>query len=101
MRCGFTAVCASTTGCYTPWTAPARPAPGRQRLAGRLDSSHASRDGLLVLKAIIIIIAVIAVLGGGLLTLRSSRRTGMPSDEVLKRAADRAREQAAKDEADR
>lgn len=54
-----------------------------------------------MLKAIIIIIAVIAVLGGGLLTLRSSRRTGMPSDEVLKRAADRAREQAAKDEADR
>jgi hypothetical protein len=54
-----------------------------------------------VLKTIIIIVAVIAVLGGGLLTLRSSRRTGMPGDEVLKRAADRAREQAAKDEADR
>ncbi|HZE43250.1 MAG TPA: DUF2897 family protein [Steroidobacteraceae bacterium] len=54
-----------------------------------------------MLKTIIIIVAVIAVLGGGLLTLRSSRRTGMPSDEVLKRAADRAREQAAKDEADR
>lgn len=54
-----------------------------------------------MLKTIIIIIAVVAVLGGGLLTLRSSRRTGMPSDEVLKRAADRAREQAAKDEADR
>jgi hypothetical protein len=54
-----------------------------------------------VLKTIIIIVAVIAVLGGGLLTLRSSRRTGMPSDEVLKRAADRAREQAAKEEADR
>jgi hypothetical protein len=54
-----------------------------------------------VFKTIIIIVAVIAVLGGGLLTLRSSRRTGMPSDEVLKRAADRAREQAAKDEADR
>jgi hypothetical protein len=54
-----------------------------------------------VLKTIIIIIAVVAVLGGGLLTLRSSRRTGMPSDEVLKRAADRARQQAAKDEADR
>jgi hypothetical protein len=54
-----------------------------------------------VLKTIIIIVAVIAVLGGGLLTLRSSRRTGMPSDEVLKRAADRAREQAAKDEAER
>ncbi len=54
-----------------------------------------------MLKAIIIIVAVIAVLGGGLLTLRSSRRSGMPSDEVLKRAAARAREQAAKDEADR
>jgi hypothetical protein len=54
-----------------------------------------------VLKAIIIIVAVIAVLGGGLLTLRSSRRSGMPGEEVLKRAADRAREQAAKDEADR
>ena len=54
-----------------------------------------------MLKTIIIIVAVIAVLGGGLLTLRSSRRTGMPSDEVLKRAAERAREQAAKDEADR
>jgi hypothetical protein len=54
-----------------------------------------------VLKAIIIIVAVIAVLGGGLLSLRSSRRSGMPGEEVLKRAADRAREQAAKDEADR
>jgi hypothetical protein len=54
-----------------------------------------------MLKTIIIIVAVIAVLGGGLLTLRSSRRSGMPSEDVLKRAADRAREQAAKDEADR
>jgi hypothetical protein len=54
-----------------------------------------------VLKTIIIILAVVAVLGGGLLTLRSSRRSGMPSEDVLKRAADRAREQAAKDEADR
>lgn len=54
-----------------------------------------------MLKTIIIFIAVIAVLGGGLLTLRSSRRSGMPSDEVLKRATDRAREQAAKDEAER
>jgi hypothetical protein len=54
-----------------------------------------------MLKTIIIIVLVIAVLGGGLLTLRSSRRSGMPSDEVLKRATDRAREQAAKDEAER
>jgi hypothetical protein len=54
-----------------------------------------------VLKVIIIFIAVIAVLGGGLLTLRSSRRTGMPGEDVLKRASERARKQAAKDEADR
>jgi hypothetical protein len=54
-----------------------------------------------VLKTIIIFLAVIAVVGGGLLTLRSSRRSGMPSEDVLKRAADRAREQSAKDEADR
>ena len=54
-----------------------------------------------MLKTIIIILAVIAVLGGGLLTLRSSRRSGMPSEDVLKRAAERAREQAAKDEAER
>jgi hypothetical protein len=54
-----------------------------------------------VLKTIIIFLLVIAVLGGGLLTLRSSRRSGMPSEDVLKRAAERAREQAAKDEAER
>jgi hypothetical protein len=54
-----------------------------------------------VLKTIIIFLVVIAVLGGGLLILRSSRRSGMPSEDVLKRAAERAREQAAKDEADR
>jgi hypothetical protein len=54
-----------------------------------------------VLKTIIIFIVVIAVLGGGLLILRSSRRSGMPSEDVLKRASKRAREQAAKDEADR
>jgi DUF2897 family protein len=54
-----------------------------------------------VFKTIIIFVLVFAVLLGGLLTLRSSRHTGMPSDEVLKRATQRAREQAAKDEADR
>jgi hypothetical protein len=51
-----------------------------------------------VLKAIIIIGLVIAVLVGGLLTLRRSGRAGMPDDEVLKRAAKRAREQAAADD---
>jgi hypothetical protein len=54
-----------------------------------------------MLKALIIVALVIAVLVGGLLTLRSSRRSGMPSEDVLKRAAGRAREQSAKDEADR
>ena len=53
-----------------------------------------------MLKAVVVIIIVIAALLGGMLALRSSRRTGMPSDEVLKRAAQRAREQAAKDEAE-
>jgi Protein of unknown function (DUF2897) len=55
-----------------------------------------------MLKSIIIIGLVIAVIVAGLLTLRRSGQTGMPDDEVLKRAARRAREQAAKDkEADR
>ena len=55
-----------------------------------------------MLKSILILGVVIAVIVGGLLTLRRSGRTGMPDDEVLKRAAKRAREQAAKDdEADR
>jgi uncharacterized membrane protein YciS (DUF1049 family) len=52
-----------------------------------------------VLKTLLIIGVVLGVLVGGLLALRSSARTGMPSEEVMKRAAARAREQAAKDEA--
>jgi hypothetical protein len=54
-----------------------------------------------VFKAIIIIIVIAAVLLGGMLALRSSRNTGMPSEDVLKRAADRARQQAEKDGAER
>lgn len=46
-------------------------------------------------KAVLIIVLVAGALIGGLLTLRSSGRAGMPSDAVLKRAAERAREQAA------
>jgi hypothetical protein len=45
-----------------------------------------------MLKAVLIIALVLAVLVGGILTLRSSARTGMPGDEVLKRASQRARE---------
>ncbi|HWX29383.1 MAG TPA: DUF2897 family protein [Steroidobacteraceae bacterium] len=48
-----------------------------------------------MIKAIIIIVLVVGALIGGLLTLRSSGRAGMPSDEVLQRASKRAREQAA------
>jgi hypothetical protein len=45
-----------------------------------------------MLKAVLIIALVLAVLVGGILNLRRSARTGMPSDEVLKRASQRARE---------
>jgi hypothetical protein len=54
-----------------------------------------------VFKAIIIFAIVAAVLIGGMLALRSSRNTGMPSEDVLKRSTERARRQAAKDEAER
>ncbi len=50
-------------------------------------------------KAIIIIVLVVGVLVGGLLTLRNSGRAGLPDDSVLQRAAKRAREQAAAEEA--
>jgi hypothetical protein len=52
-------------------------------------------------KTVILIVVVAAVLIGGMLALRSSRNSGMPSEDVLKRAAERARRQAAKDEAER
>ena len=52
-------------------------------------------------KTIIIFIVVAAVLIGGMLALRSSRNSGMPGEDVLKRSAERARQQAAKDEAER
>jgi Protein of unknown function (DUF2897) len=51
------------------------------------------------MKAILIAVLVIGVVAGLLLTLRTSRNTGMPSPEVLTRAKQRERERAA-DEAD-
>jgi FtsZ-interacting cell division protein ZipA len=48
-----------------------------------------------LIKAIVIIVLVVGVLVGGLFTLRSSGRAGIPDDAVLRRAAKRAREQAA------
>jgi hypothetical protein len=50
-----------------------------------------------LLKAIIIIALVVGALVGGLLTLRSSGRAGMPNDEVLKRATKHARQSDAAD----
>ncbi len=44
------------------------------------------------MKAVIIILLVLGALLGGLLALRRSARTGMPSPEVLERAGRRARE---------
>ena len=45
-----------------------------------------------MLKAILIIALVVAVLIGGLLTLRRSGSAGMPADDVLQRASKRARQ---------
>jgi Protein of unknown function (DUF2897) len=52
-----------------------------------------------MLKAIIIIVLVVGALVGGLLTLRNSGRAGLPDQAVLQRAAKRAREQAAAEDA--
>ncbi len=50
------------------------------------------------MKALIIIVLVVAALIGLLMTLRSSRNTGIPSADVLERAQKRAEEQARKEE---
>ena len=52
------------------------------------------------MKAIIIIVLVACILVGGLLTLRSTRNAGMPGKDVLDRAKELARKQAAKDDAE-
>jgi len=49
------------------------------------------------MKAILIAVLVIGVVAGLLLTLRTSRNTGMPSPEALARAKQRERERAADD----
>ena len=52
------------------------------------------------MKAILIILLVVCVLVGGLLTLRTTRNSALPDKDVLDRAKQRAREQAAKDDAE-
>ena len=50
--------------------------------------------------AIIVIVVVLAIIAGGILTLRGSARTGMPERDVIERAKERARQMDAKDEED-
>ena len=44
-----------------------------------------------MIKALLIIALVVAALVGGILTLRSSARTGMPGGDVIERAKQRER----------
>jgi hypothetical protein len=50
--------------------------------------------------AVIVILLVVAVIAGGLLTLRRSAKTGMPPQDVLDRATQRARELEAQEKRD-
>ncbi len=52
------------------------------------------------MKGVLIVLLVVAGLIGGLLTLRSTRNAGMPGKEVMDRARQRERDQAAKDDAE-
>jgi hypothetical protein len=52
------------------------------------------------MKGFIIIAVVVAAIVGLLFTLRSSRNAGTPSRDVLDRAKERARSQAAEDKDD-
>lgn len=50
--------------------------------------------------AAIVIVVVLVVIVGGVLSLRGSAKTGMPSRDVLDRASRRARELDARDKQD-
>jgi hypothetical protein len=50
------------------------------------------------MKFFIILIIVVAFIGGLLLTLRTSRNSGMPGEDVIKRARERNRAQDSADE---
>jgi len=51
--------------------------------------------------AVIVALIVIAIVVGTVFTLKTTARMGMPSKEVLDRAARRSREQEARDKAER
>jgi flagellar basal body-associated protein FliL len=52
------------------------------------------------MKVIIILLIVVAVIAGLLLTLRTSRNAGMPSEDVIKRAQERTRAEDAQEKND-
>jgi hypothetical protein len=54
-----------------------------------------------MIKAILIIVLVVAVLVGGLLVLRNSGSAGMPGADVMNRAKKRAQDQAAEEDEQR
>ena len=115
MPCGFTALRASTNGCCMLPTARARPAPGDlpagacSRATGGwsraphkkayCESAISAPSGV-CMKGLIIVAVVVAVIVGLLFTLRSSRNVGTPSRDVLDRAEERARTQAADEKDD-
>jgi hypothetical protein len=51
-------------------------------------------------KIIIVLLIVAAFIGGLLLTLRTTRNTGMPGEDVVKRAQERTRAQEQADKED-
>ena len=51
-----------------------------------------------MIRAILIIVFVVGMIGGGLLVLRSTAKSGIPDADVLERAKKRAREQQASDD---
>lgn len=50
-----------------------------------------------MVRAILVMLLVTAVIAGGLLMLRRSARTGLPDEDVLKRAQRRADAERARD----
>ena len=52
------------------------------------------------MSTVVIVIVVMVVIAGGVLSLRGSARTGMPSKDVLDRASRRARELATREKQD-
>jgi Protein of unknown function (DUF2897) len=51
--------------------------------------------------AIIVFLVVLATVAGTIVALRTTARQGLPSKDVMERARQRAREQDARDEAER